>query len=113
MHSHGKFVFSNRSLEDENLRGKITDVAPDSKSRSGMLKDVHLVEAAFAADRIIISCDKTVEEAFAGASAIIHRLQEIIWVNPKIDTQSVLEWLRKGAKREKRRTLGFDADAPT
>ena len=49
---------------DDQLRGNIEKYALSEKKRSAMLKDTHLIEAALQADKIVISMDETIRDAF-------------------------------------------------
>lgn len=89
--------------EDETLRGRI-DTAVHLDQR--VAKDVHLIEAAIATDRLITSRDETARKAFGNASANVGELKQIVWVNPTQDDEKPIDWLREGAKTEAHRQLG-------
>lgn len=93
---------------DETLRGKVEEVAPGENKRAAMLKDIHLVEAAFQADKIVISMDETVRHCFHEAARKVGVLKQIAWVNPCKDEENPLDWLREGAELEKERLLGYE-----
>ena len=65
-----------------NLRDKIKRIIAKTKDREAMLEDFHLIEAALATDRTVVSRDETVRNLFATASSRIGELKNIIWVNP-------------------------------
>ena len=69
-------------------------------------KDVHLVEAALATDRLITSQDERVRSALRTASNNVGELKRIVWVNPTRGDEKPVDWLREGAKTEERRLLG-------
>src|SRR6266571_3401437 len=52
-----RLVYNLSISVNEELRLKIEGVAINDKKRAAMLKDIHLVEAALLADKIIISID--------------------------------------------------------
>lgn len=91
------------SLED-NIRDKIQNVVPqafpdDSESINNILqKDVHLIEAAMAMDKIIVSCDDTAKLHFGRISGRIKEIQSINWVNPVENFGEIKEWLESGAE---------------
>ena len=83
--------------EDLDLRGRIEAVAGKDRDQEAMLKDVHLVEAAHATDRTVISLDDTVRDLFAEVSRKIRDLRTIVWVNPDEYEDGAASWLEGGA----------------
>ncbi len=48
-----------------------------------MLKDLRLIEAAIATDKIVISLDdNTARKFFIRAASQVDKLKNIVWVNP-------------------------------
>lgn len=92
---------------DEQLRLKVEQSARDDGKRQAMLKDVHLVEAAMHADKIVASLDETVRLCFHETAATVVVLKHIVWVNPCKDEEQAIEWLERGAEREEKRCLGY------
>lgn len=95
---------------DDELRRKVELTATSERKRAAMLKDVHLVEAAFNADKIVISMDETVRNCFHESAQAIGILKQIAWVNPSRDEETPLVWLREGAKLQKERLLGYNEE---
>jgi hypothetical protein len=92
--------------EDQILREKVAQYAETSKINEIMQKDIHLIEIAQQADKIVISMDNTVREHFKTVSSQIHELKEISWANPHPDRQeSVITWLKDGCEIENNRKL--------
>ena len=91
--------------EDEILRGRI-DAAVHRDQRAIVDKDIHLIEAAIATDRLVTSKDESARGVFKGASDGVVDLQQIVWVNPTCDNETPIEWLENGALDEKHRMLG-------
>lgn len=91
---------------DDQLRRNIEKHAPSEKKRDAMLKDTHLVEAALQADKIVISMDETVRQAFGDVAHRVRPLALIVWVNPCISEEAVIDWLQRGALLETERCLG-------
>lgn len=91
--------------EDETLRGRI-DAAVHRDQKVIVAKDVHLMEAAIATDRLVTSRDESVRGVFKGASDQVSDLKQIVWVNPTRDEETPIDWLRNGAKAEAHRMLG-------
>ena len=91
--------------EDPILRGRI-DAAVLLDQRDNVAKDVHLIEAAIATDRLVASQDERARRAFGNASANVSELKQIVWVNPTQDDEKPIDWLKDGAKAEAHRQLG-------
>jgi hypothetical protein len=89
------------------LRTKVVESGLCDRDIEAVLKDLHLVEVAFEADHIVISRDEEARRLLQSLSAKISVLRSLIWVNPERSEDQVLEWLREGAKSDKRKTLGF------
>lgn len=72
-----------------------------------MTKDLCLIEAALATDKIVISLDEnTARKFFSEAAAKIDELKDIVWVNPdQVEEEQPLLWLEKGAMAQSDRLL--------
>lgn len=104
-----KFEFKQIS-EDQQLREQITQHAVTPEINEIMQKDVHLIETAQAADKIVLSMDNTVHQHFKTISNHIHPLKEISWANPHPDRQeAVISWLQNGCEIEINRLLSSDS----
>lgn len=106
MHARRKVCWINASADDE-LRSKVEQCAPSENKREAMLKDIHLVEAAFQADKLVISMDETVRHCFHEVTHEIRKLKQIVWVNPCKNEETPLDWLQNGAEPERERLLGY------
>jgi hypothetical protein len=73
------------------------------RERAALMKDLHLIEAALAADEIVISLDGKAREQFARAAKSILVLRAIAWIDPC--DEFTLAWLRAGAKKDQARLL--------
>ena len=60
-------------------------------------KDTKLIEAAREADQRIASVDARAREFFARVSIVIEEIRHIIWVNPEVQSQELVDWLKSGA----------------
>jgi hypothetical protein len=69
-------------------------------------KDFHLVRAALATDRTVISRDDEAKRLFSVACSSVAELRRIIWMNPANEADECQCWLHKGAKHEIARCLG-------
>ena len=90
---------------DNNLRNRI-DQTVHRNQRAIVAKDVHLIEAAIATDRLVTSKDGSARGVFKDASDGVVELQQIVWVNPTCDNEKPIEWLENGARAEAHRMLG-------
>ncbi len=95
---------------DEMFRRKLEEVATDDGIRIAMLKDAHLIEAAFQADRIVISMDERVRRYFSEVTINLSELRKITWANPCKNDEKVIAWLELGARQEQERCLGYNKD---
>lgn len=94
---------------DEVLRRRVGRLPVGEPERQIMLHDCHLVEAACATDRTVISTDDRVRGHFTRACEQIHEIREIVWVDPDRHLEDAVEWLTGGARPERERKLGFAA----
>ena len=92
---------------DTRLRQKVEQCASSENKRKAMLKDIHLMEAAIQADKIVISMDETVRNCFREITHKIRPMAYIAWVNPSIIEEKPIEWLQNGAEIEGKRLLGY------
>ncbi|HZT57104.1 MAG TPA: hypothetical protein VFA21_00615 [Pyrinomonadaceae bacterium] len=120
--------FASRWLKAMARRGRviIDDVPPSNRMRreieraaatkktevDALRKDFHLIEAAIAHDRIVVSRDEEVRGLFKAAAASVAAIKKVIWVNPVKPDEQPLVWLRSGAKAENVRTLGYVEPQP-
>jgi hypothetical protein len=65
-------------------------------------KDLHLLVAALAADRIVISNETSCAHAFAKLIDSVDGLGQLQWVVPAEDPAGVEAWLQRGARPLKR-----------
>lgn len=92
---------------NEVLREKVGRAAVIERHRKAMLKDMHLIEAAMAADQIVISLDEIVRALFIDSARNVSELRMVIWANPAKTEERCITWLEGGARAEKKRRLGF------
>jgi hypothetical protein len=107
MVAKGKFEFLDIPVNEE-LWNKIDEIAETNRQRTEMFKDLRLLEAAIATDKIVISLDdNTARTFFSKAASQVDQLKDIVWVNPdKIEEEKPIEWLRNGANPDRDRLLG-------
>lgn len=94
------------ALDDQELDEKLKNCPLDEKTKLALQKDLHLIKAALATDELIISSDETLRsllKIFALQAGVI---KSILYVNPTLEQDRVIEWLRDGAVVEKERQIG-------
>jgi len=96
------------AAEDPQLRRGVLQTGDSARKVAAMEKDLHLIEAALDADRIVISLDETVRALFAHAAHAVVKLREVCWCNPDQPHEAVGSWIRHGAKWEYSRRLGAE-----
>jgi len=94
---------------DSSLWECLEKIAETDQQRSEIIKDIHLLEAALASDKTIISLDeKTARKFFTLAAQTSSILQKIAWVNPdRVEEEQPIAWLERGAIPEEKRLLGY------
>jgi len=105
MNGKKKIVYK-QDLEDRDLRSKIQKEDLTESEREEILADIHLVEAALAADSRIISCDEKARALFGRIAARIGQIRGVAWVNPEHRDETPLNWLENGAPTDTERLLG-------
>jgi hypothetical protein len=102
-----KKLFRIRVDADQSLRRMVQLLDTTENNKHEMLNDIHLVEAARKSDNTIVSRDEAARILFERAVTSVKDLKQIIWVNPTTQVEEAVEWLKAGAKPDKRRKLGF------
>lgn len=92
---------------NEELRTKLARISVSRTAEAAMLKDIHLIEAALATDKIVVSLDETVRNFFNASAASLGDLKNVLWLNPDKEEEESIAWLENGAKPEKNRRIGF------
>ena len=93
--------------ESEDLRQKIDLINIPQASKTAMLKDCRLIEAAIATERRVVSLDVVARKLFSAASHNIEEIKDVIWVNPVTDSELVMAWLKEGAPVQVEWQLGY------
>ena len=94
------------------LRIKVLRTTLSEHERSAMLKDIHLLEAALHADRIVVSQDEKARGYFHSAAQIVKAVTLVVWINPCQEMETPALWLQAGAACEKERCLGYSPQDP-
>lgn len=103
-----KKVVRTDPVENAGLRQTIHSLELTDSVREAILKDIHLVEAAFATDQVVASLDETARRHFRQITEHAESLKTLVWVNPAKDDEHAADWLRQGAKADEERKLGFN-----
>ncbi len=99
--------------EDTTLRDTLRKCARDEGAAHAMIKDSHLIEAALATDQTVVSLDERARNHFATVSSSIEQVQQIVWVNPTIESENAVSWLQGGALPEAERCLKYQREPDT
>lgn len=108
-------MFARRRVEaldvpaDETFREQLDDAADSDRERAAMLKDAHLIEAAVATGRRVASLDDAIRGYYQQAAGKVPALRAVCWVNPEVEDEDAVGWLKKGAPLNKFRLLGYGA----
>ena len=95
-------------VENAGLRQTIHSLELTDSVREAILKDIHLVEAAYATDQAVASLDDTARQYLRQIAEHVKSLRSLVWVNPTKDDEQATDWLRQGAKADEERQLGFN-----
>lgn len=85
---------------------------PDGEERTAFEKDAHVVAAALAADRILISNEVRLRDQLTQLSPAHERIKEITWANPSLEGANCADWLRQGAGSTPDRYIAGPATLP-
>jgi hypothetical protein len=88
-----------------NLEDRVREIVTDVYEFETIRKDIHLIQSALAADKVVISLDDNARRAFAGLTNDIRILKEIVWVNPQDSDFNA--WLADGAKADLKKKLSL------
>lgn len=88
------------------LAGAIGNLPVLAAEQRIMLKDCHLLEAALAGEKRIVSKDEAAYFHFYHASATVSQLRKIMWASPMRPKDECAVWLAAGAKPEAKRRIG-------
>ena len=89
---------------EEAAAPRVVEESQRQKVLAAMRKDFHLLEAALATDKRVISRDEMVHRFFHYATAEVNAIKSIVWVNP-MEGATAIVWLEKNAKAERKRML--------
>lgn len=96
-----KKLVSFKVEEQSYLRQRIEIGNVSQGKKDAMLKDCHLIEAAINTDRRIISLDDAARQLFVELSLSVTDIQDVLWVNPILNEQQVIAWLKDTSNEAK------------
>jgi len=105
-------LYAARWRAEMRTRNKVVDIAnvPNEEVRRqvtfsiAVQKDLHLIEAALATDKVVISLDDR-----AQADLCVDATKEVTWVNAVAEGGHAIYWLRDGAPPKNEWKLGYEA----
>lgn len=98
MESRGK-INRERLLPDLDLENRIIQYFNGYNERQAVSKDFPFVQAALAADNIILSMDEKARQRYSSVSNHIKEIRRLIWRNIDTDHQSTISWIKAGSKK--------------
>jgi len=84
-------------LTNATLRQRICEAARDDRDWREMEKDMHLIEAALASGRRIISRENNARNRFLRIVPQVRPIGQVAWKNPEKAEHCTIDWLRNGA----------------
>ena len=90
---------------NDEFRESVRDNNPDGGVVEIILKDAHLVEAAWATEHRVTSLDDVVRGHLCRSIAYCPQLQTILWANPAIEAENIVDWIENGLPDEDARKL--------
>jgi hypothetical protein len=97
MEARGKLQ-RQRIPRNRDLRRKINRIGLDQNDRRELIADIHLIEAAAATDKTILSRDDAARRILSIAVLHLPDLGPIVWCNPVTEHPGVIDWLKAGAR---------------
>jgi hypothetical protein len=97
MEARGKLLRQNIPRNSD-LRRKINRIGLDPNDRMELIADIHLIEAAVATDKTVLSRDDAARRILTTAVRYFPELGPIVWCNPVTQHPGVIDWMKTGAK---------------
>jgi hypothetical protein len=104
-----RLLFKPEPDRNKKLWDFLEKMAKTDREHHEITKDICLLEAALASDRIIISLDEnTARKYFNEAAFTFELLRSIAWLNPdKIEAEQPIAWIQADCPFEEQRLLGY------
>jgi hypothetical protein len=92
--------------ENAGLRDRLKRSARRSRSADAMIKDAHLLEAALATDRIVLSTDRRARAFFSEAAISVGEIGCVVWLDVDALGGGALTHVTSGFRRTRSLRLG-------
>lgn len=92
---------------NQRLRETLEAVPLTPAQRAILDKDIHLLEAAMAADHPVISKDEKVRRVLCVCCSRIPELETIVWVNPVLDAPILDHWFANACRPQPELCLSY------
>jgi hypothetical protein len=104
-----RLVVQSKSERDPAIWDFLEKMAKTDRQYHEITKDICLLEAALASDRIIISLDENTARKFFNKAAVdLKLLRSIAWLNPdKIEDEQPIAWIQADCPLDEWRMLGY------
>jgi hypothetical protein len=89
------------------IRSRIAACCSNKRVVSALLKDMLLIEAAWATGDSVTSIDEEARLHFNNTAWTVTELRSIAWVNPDREDEAPITWLGNGAPLDPHRLLGY------
>lgn len=93
MEKRGKLI--ERTPRRHSLRDGLHSHFDSEQHREEVLKDLHLIELALDADRVVLSLERRCKDLLEQHTGL---LSELLWHNPVQDVEATIRWLEAGAQ---------------
>lgn len=105
-----KMVLAFASNELSSLESQIAQcVFAAEAERDALTKDKHLLEAALASDKRVVSQDEKARAPARTLAASCAMVRDILWINPAFSAETPIQWLQACAPMDAHRLLGHQA----
>ena len=114
MQSRGRVINVSTSADDEKDLADRLDASTlvTDAQKDAARKDMLLLLAALKTDKLVSSRDDVVRAIFAVLCAELAKIASVNWVNPVVESEMAVEWIKAGARADVERSLGkFQPDA--
>jgi hypothetical protein len=87
------------------INAQLADADLPEAQRAAIEKDLLLVVAALASDRIVASLDDRMRKLLRALAPVSSEVGSLVWVNPAAAEEAAVDWLERGARTEPARTI--------
>lgn len=86
-----------RIADETGMASRLSDTTTSGNEKDAIRKDCHLILAALAADKCIVSLDTQARTLFVTAATTVAEIAEIDWIDPANQFTEFVNWLDDGA----------------